>query len=201
MKSSLAALALIISISCVLPATAAEGDPAAPVHQLNDALLDVMKQGDKLDIQGREAKLKPVIASAYDMPAVTKATLGVAANKLSPEDLAKLSDAYAHLSVATYADQFTKFNGERFEVGQPHPGANGATVVPSFIVGSDGNRTAIDYVMHEDGGKWGIVDVLFNGSISQIAVRRSELVPIFRQQGLQGLIDALDKKTQAMEKK
>jgi phospholipid transport system substrate-binding protein len=200
MKSSFAALVLILSSVCVLPATA-EGDPAAPVHQLCDGLIDAMKLGDKAGIQGREDKLKPVIASAYDMPAVTKATLGVAANKLSPEDLTKLSDAYAHLSVATYADQFSKYGGERFEVGQPRPGANGTTVVPSFIITGDGNRTAIDYVMHEENGKWGIVDILFNGSISQVAVRRSELVPIYRQNGLQGLIDALDKKTQAMEKK
>ena len=200
MKSRLAALALILSTACVLPATA-EGDPAAPVRQLNDTLLDVMKQGDKLGMQGREEKLRPAISAVYDMPGVTRATLGVAANKLSPDDLARLSDAYAHLSAATYADQFARYGGERFEVGQPHPGANGTTVVPSFITGGDGNRVAIDYVVHEEDGKWGILDVLFNGSISQVAVRRSELVPIFRQNGLQGLIDALDKKTLAMEKK
>ena len=71
-------------------------------------------------------------------------------------------------------------------MGQPHPGANGTTVVPSFIITGGGGRTAIDYVLHENNGSWGIIDVLFNGAISQIAVRRSELVPIFRQNGLDG---------------
>ena len=201
MKSRFAALALILSAVCVFPATA-DTDPAAPVHQLCDALIASMKQGEQVGIQARENKLRPVIAAVYDMPAVTKTTLGVSANKLSPEDLQKLSDAYGRFSVATYADQFSKFGGEHFEVGEPHPGAQPNTVVvPSVIVGGDGSRTEIDYVMHEANGGWAILDVLFNGSISQVAVRRSEFVPLFRQNGLQGLVDVLDQKTAALEKK
>jgi phospholipid transport system substrate-binding protein len=200
MKSTFAALALILTTACVLPATA-DTDPATPVRQLCDQLIEAMKQGDKLGMSGRENKLRPVIASAYDMGAVTRNTLGVAANKLSADDLAKLADAYTHLSVATYADQFAKFGGEHFEVGEPHPGANGNTVVPSVIVGGDGSRTEIDYLVHEVNGGWGIVDVLFNGSISQTAVRRSEFVPIFRRDGLDGLIKVLDDKSAGLEKK
>lgn len=200
MKSILAAIALFLATACGLPATA-ESDPAAPVHKLCDALIETMKQGKELGFHGRENKLRPVIEGAYDMTAVTKATLGLAANKLSPEDLKKLSDAYGRLSVATYADQFSKWDGEKFEVGQPHPGANGATVVPSVIVSGDGNRTQIDYVMHETEGAWNIVDVLFNGSISQVAVRRSEFLPLYRQNGLDALVAQLDKKAVDLEKK
>lgn len=202
MKSRTAALALFLMTACVLPATAAEGDPAAPVHKLCDSLIEAMKEGDKLGMQGRENKLRPVIFAAYDMTAVTKTTLGTSANKLSPEDLQKLSEAYGRFSVATYADQFAKYGGEHFEVGEPRPGAlAGTIVVPSVIVGGDGSRTEIDYVMHEANGGWGITDVLFNGSISQVAVRRSEFVPIFRQNGLQALVEILDQKTAALEKK
>jgi len=201
MKSRFAALALILSAVCVLPATA-DTDPAAPIHRLCDALINSMKQGEQVGILARESKLRPVIAAVYDMPAVTKTTLGVAANKLSPEDLEKLSDAYGRFSVATYADQFAKFGGEHFEVGESHPGAQpGTFVVPTVIVGGDGSRTEIDYVMHEANGGWAILDVLFNGSISQVAVRRSEFVPLFRQNGLQGMVDVLDHKTAALEKK
>ena len=200
MKSTLAVIALFLATLCVVPATA-DGDPAAPVHKLCNSLIEVMKQGKELGFQGRVNKLKPVVSGAYDMPAVTKATLGLAANKLSPEDLAKLSDAYGRFSIATYADQFAKWDGERFEVGTPHPGANGATVVPTVIVGSDGSRTGIDYVMHETDGNWTIIDVLFNGSISQVAVRRSEFVPIYRQSGLDGLVTVIDTKAAALERK
>lgn len=200
MKSTLAAIALLFASVHAVPASA-ETDPAAPVHKLCDTLIEVMKQGKDLGFKGRENKLKPVVGSVYDMTALTKATLGLAANKLSPEDLAKLSDAYARFSVATYADQFSKWDGEKFEVGQPHPGANGNTVVPTFIVSGDGSRTGIDYVMHEAEGGWSIVDVLFNGSISQVAVRRSEFLPIYRQNGLDFLVAQIDTKATGLEKK
>jgi len=166
MKSTLAAIALLLGTACAVPATA-ESDPTIPVHQLCDRLIEVMKQGKELGFQGRENKLRPVVGGVYDMTAVTKTTLGLAANKLSPEDLAKLADAYGRFSIATYADQFSSWGGEHFEVQEPHPGANGTTVVPSVIVSSDGSRTGIDYVVHENNGNWTIVDVLFNGSISQ----------------------------------
>ncbi len=73
-------------------------------------------------------------------------------------------------------------------------------VVPTVLV-SGASRTSIDYVMHDTDGNWTIIDVLFNGSISQVAVRRSEFVPIFRQSGLDGLIKLIDTKTAALEKK
>jgi phospholipid transport system substrate-binding protein len=102
--------------------------------------------------------------------------------------------------VATYADQFRKWGGERFEVAEPRATANGM-VVPTIIVDGAGNRTAIDYLLHEADGGWRIIDVLFQGSVSQVAVRRSEFVPLFRQNGLDALIAMLDSKTQALEKK
>ena len=202
MKSRIPAFLLILLFALGGPARAADADPAAPIHLLCDKLIEVMKQGKELGFQGREDKLKPVVAAVYDMPALTKTTLGLAASKLTPEEVQSLADAYARFSVATYADQFKSWGGEKFEIGAPHPAATGGnTVVPTFIVGGDGNRTAIDYLMHEVDGSWRVVDVLFNGSVSQVAVRRSEFVPIFRQNGLAALIAVLDSKAQALEKK
>jgi phospholipid transport system substrate-binding protein len=179
----------------------AEGDAAAPIRILCDRLLEVMKQSGELGFHGREAKLRPVIGSVYDMHQVTKNTLGLAANKLSPDETKQLADAYGRFSAATYADQFNSYGGERFEIESPRPATNGMMVVTSYIIGSDGSKTEIDYLVHENGGAWQIVDVLFEGSVSQVAVRRSEFVPIFRQKGVDALIAMLDTKSQALGKK
>lgn len=183
-----------------LPARAAD-DPRAVVERLSQTLLEVMKRGRELGFQGRVERLKPVVASAYDMMAMTKGTLGVAANKLSTEDAGRLAEAYTRFSVATYADQFDSWGGERFEVGEPRPSANGMVVVPSQIIPGSGDPTRIDYLMHEDAGHWTIVDVLFDGSVSQVAVRRSEFASIFRKDGLPGLITLLDDKSASLGKK
>lgn len=200
MKSRFLVIILLIALSFGGSARA-ESDPTQPVRLLCDSLIFVMKQGAQLGFQGRENKLRPVVDSVYDMGAVTQNTLGLAAKKLSPEETSQLAAAYGHFSVATYADQFRAWDGERFEIDAPRPQANGTILVPSWIVGNDGSRTAIDYVMHDVNGSWRIVDVLFQGSVSQVAVRRSEFVPIFRQSGVGALIALLDGKSEALEKK
>ena len=200
MKSIFRIIPLLIALLIAVPA-AADADPTAEVRLLCDRLIEVMKQGPQLGFEGRENKLRPVLSSAYDMQAVTKSTLGLAANKLTPEETEKLAEAYSRFSVATYADQFRSWGGESFQIEAPRPSTNGNMVVPSYIVGGDGNRTGIDYLVHESDGAWRIIDVLFQGSVSQVAVRRSEFVPIFRSQGVGALIAMLDTKTQALEKK
>jgi phospholipid transport system substrate-binding protein len=190
----------LLSVLPPLPARAAD-NPRAVVERLSQTLLEIMKRGRELGFQGRVERLKPVVASAYDMVAMTKGTLGVAANKLSTEDTDRLAEAYTRFSVATYADQFDSWGGERFEVGEPRSSANGMVVVPSQIIPGSGSPTRVDYLMHEDAGRWTIIDVLFDGSVSQVAVRRSEFVSIFRKDGLPGLITLLDDKSASLGKK
>ncbi len=176
----------------------AESDPRTVIQTFSDQLIAVMKDGPNLGFKGREERLRPAVAAAYDMVAMTKGTLGLAAGKLSADETAQLAEAYTRFSVATYADQFDAWDGERFEVGEARPAANGLMLVPSKIIPASGAPTAIDYLMHQDGGSWKIIDVLFDGSISQVAVRRSEFVPVFRREGLNGLISLLDNKSTAL---
>ena len=197
MKLKSAALLVLLLFGLAGNANA-ESDPKAVVQTLNDRLIEVMKHGSELGFKGREDKLRPVVSAVYDMTAMTKSTLGLAGAKLSPEDAAKLAEAYTRYSVATYAEQFNAWSGERFEVDQPRAADNGQMLVPSWIVAADGSRTSIDYLMHDDGGSWRIVDVLFDGAVSQVAVRRSEFVPIFRRDGLAALIAVLDNKAASL---
>lgn len=192
-------VAVLFALLVGLPGSAlAQSDPRAVIQTFSDQLIAVMKQGPQLGFKGREERLRPAVAAAYDMMAMTKGTLGLAANKLSPDETIQLADAYTRFSVATYADQFDTWNGERFEVGEVRPAANGLMLVPSKIITASGAPTAIDYLMHKDGDSWKIVDVLFDGTISQVAVRRSEFVPVFRREGLSGLIALLDNKAGAL---
>jgi len=73
--------------------------------------------------------------------------------------------------------------------------------VPSWIAPKTGDSTEIDYVMREIDGHWKVVDVLYDGTVSQVAVRRSEFGSIFRGKGLAGLIEVIEKQTAALDKK
>ncbi|MTJ83334.1 MAG: organic solvent ABC transporter [Telmatospirillum sp.] len=195
--------AFLFSLFLALPFAAhAEGTPRETVQALCDGLLDVMKHSKELGFQGRADKLAKVVPVVYDMPAATRATLGVSFAKLSPDEARQLTDAFQRLSVASYAEQFDGFEGEHFEVGEPRPASTeGSQIVPSRIVTKAGQGTEIDYIVHQDGGRWKIVDVLLDGTISQTAVRRSEFVSIFRRDGFPGLMSVLDQKISAMGSK
>ncbi|CCG39858.1 ABC transporter substrate-binding protein [Magnetospirillum molischianum] len=191
-----AILALVILVAG-LSAPARAGEAEAVIATFNDRLLDVMKTGQKLGFNGRVEKLRPAVAAAYDMAAMTRATLGAAAAKMAPEEALRLSDAYTRFSVATYAAQFDDWNGERFEVGEARASTQGAVIVPTKIVPKDSEPVAIDYLLREDQGRWRIVDVYYQGTVSQVAVRRSEFLSIYRAKGLDGLIETLDAQTRA----
>jgi phospholipid transport system substrate-binding protein len=190
---------LVVALMLALPVGAHAEEGAKEVIQtLCGRLLVVMKQGAQLGFQGRVDKLSNVIEISYDMPATTKATLGVAFSKLSTDEATQLTDTFARFSVYSYAEQFDGWDGEVFEVGDPKPSTEGAVIVPSRIVAKNGAATEIDYLMHQDGGRWKIIDVLLDGTISQTAVRRSEFVSIFRRDGFPGLIAMLTRKMSAM---
>jgi phospholipid transport system substrate-binding protein len=195
-------LYVLVLLAGVLPAAAhAANDPRQVVQQFSDRLLDVMKNAKALGFQGRAEKLTPAVEQAYDMREMTKSAVGPSAGRLTPEQLDRLSQAFEKFTVANYADQFDGWSGERFEVDQPRTSGE-SVVVPSKIFPGSGEPTAIDYVMHKDGnGDWKIVDVLLDGTISQVAVRRSEFSSIVRREGPAGLADVLDRKSEAMASK
>ncbi len=195
----LGALFLVAAL-IILPSAfaSAEAAPKAVIEDFNAKLLDVMKHGGTLGFRGREEKMRNAVSVAYDMAALTRKTLGVAAAKLSPEEAEQVAEAYLRFSAATYADQFTAWGGEKFEVDDARPAVDGMVVVPSRIIPASGNPVDIDYLMQQDGGNWRIVDVLFDGAISQVAVRRSEILPVFRKDGVKGLVALLEAKTQAL---
>jgi phospholipid transport system substrate-binding protein len=68
-------------------------------------------------------------------------------------------------------------------------------VVQTRIVSSSGESHELDYVMRREGGTWKAVDVLADGSISRVAVQRSDFRRLVTRGGAQALIDMLDQKT------
>jgi phospholipid transport system substrate-binding protein len=196
--------ALLLMSAVLLPpghAARAETTPRAVIEDFSAKLVDVMKHGNTLGFKGREEKMRLAVTVAYDMAALTQRTLGVAATRLSPAEIGQLEEAYLHFSAATYADQFNSWGGERFEVDDGRPAADGMTLVPSRIVSASGKATEIDFLMKQDAGHWQIVDVLFDGAISQVAVRRSEILPVFRKDGVQALVALLDARADALAEK
>jgi phospholipid transport system substrate-binding protein len=54
--------------------------------------------------------------------------------------------------------------------------------------------------MHQNQGSWQISDVYLDGTISQLAIQRSEFYSILRREGVDGLVMALNRKVDLLGK-
>jgi phospholipid transport system substrate-binding protein len=193
-----AGAAFAVSLSA-LDTRAAAATPATTLTSFYDVLLSVMKEGQKLGFDGRRQKLAPAVMRAFDLSLMTRLVVGLQWPSLPADEQRQLVAAFTEFSVATYASQFDDFSGERFEVDpKPAPAPGGDVIVKTKLVQSSGEPVQLDYLLRQEQGDWRIIDVYLQGTISQLAARRSEFSAILRDQGASGLIAVLKEKTKAL---
>lgn len=173
-----AAMALVFALAGA-PARAAAADPAvAQIESFNAALMDTMKQGKALGPQGRFRKLEPTVARTFDLATMTRFAVGPSWTSMSAADQQSLVSAFGRLTTAGYASNFKSYSGETFDV-TPTPLTRGVDkVVQTKLTPSGGDPVSISYRMRQSGGTWKVIDVLLQGTISQLTIRRSDLASV-----------------------
>ena len=87
----------------------------------------------------------------------------------------------------------TTYAGEQLQVTGEQPYGSD-TIVQTRIVKSNGEATSLNYLVRQNRGSWQISDVYLDGTISQLAVQRSEFSSVLRREGVDGLVMALNRK-------
>ena len=165
-----------------------------PIHQLYDTLLALMRMGAAIPFRNRYDTLGPVIDRVFDLSTVLRTSVGMRWGALGGPAQQALHDAFRRFTIATYVANFDKFEGERFEIS-PTPRPSGADqIVQSRIVRSTGDPVRLDYVMRQAGGGWRVVDVLLDGTISRVAVQRSDFRGLLEHGDATALIARLQRK-------
>jgi phospholipid transport system substrate-binding protein len=175
------------------PAAAATVDGAATVKNFYSTLLDTMRGGAQLGAKGRYARISPVVEQSFDIPFMTRLAVGPEWNSLTGAQQAQVTEAFERYVSAVYAERFDSYSGEQLTVTGETTSPAG-TVILSQIVKSDGEPVHINYLMRDNK----IADVYLNGTISELATRRSEFGSILKTQGIDGLITALNNKAAAL---
>lgn len=188
-----ASLALPVQFAGAFPG----GNGADTVRAFYSTLMDTMRDGRALGAQGRYARLAPAIAQSFDIPLMTRLAVGPDWNTLNAAQQAQVIQAFERYIAAVYAERFDSYAGEQLKVIGEQASPAG-TIITSQIVKSDGQPVNINYLMRQNGGSWQIADVYLNGTISELATRRSEFSGILRSQGINGLITALNNKAAAL---
>jgi phospholipid transport system substrate-binding protein len=191
---TLAGIALCLALATLSPRAVAMGTSGGDtVRGWYDTLLTTMRNGPALGPRGRYAKLEPAVRRVFDVAFMTRLAVGPDWAGLTEPQRQQVSQAFERYIVAVYAERFHSYSGERLQVTGEHS-SPGGTVITSQIIKSDGQPVNINYLMRDHGGVWRIADVYLDGTISELATRRSEFASILRAGGINGLIETLNTK-------
>jgi phospholipid transport system substrate-binding protein len=193
--------ALLLSLAALVTAAAlpkrvhaADDALEAPLRDLYAALEATMRAGRATPFAQRFEALAPVLDRVFDLETILKVSVGLRWDSLDPAVRAKLLKVFRRFTIATYVANFDKYDGERFRILPVSRESGADRIIGTEIVGGDGQRIRLDYVMRDGSGAWRVVDVLFEGSISRVAVQRSDFRKILASGDADALIGSLHRK-------
>ena len=188
-------LSVLAALLTLAPAAGAQtaADPAAQqIKSFYATLLDTMKRGPQLGIQGRFTALEPAVDRAYDLSTMMQFIVGPAWSTFSDADKTALVSAFRRMTVADYASNFERFSGERFDVDAAVQQRGEDKIVQSQLVPSGEKPVAMIYRMRQSGGTWKIIDVFLAGYVSQAALKRSDFASTLQSGGAKGLVTKIN---------
>lgn len=198
MKAHSTVRAIILGLAGMLLAGAAiAAEPSAPVkviETMHAGMLEVMRTAATTTFEERAAKLEPVIETAYDLDFMGRKSLGKSFDVLSPEDQKRWLELFHTFMVANYAGRFTSFSGQKFETLGEEPAAQDTVLVRTRLVDPGKENVDLAYRMRQQDGAWKVIDVYLKGTVSELALRRSDFTAILDREGFPALIANLDGK-------
>jgi phospholipid transport system substrate-binding protein len=175
------------------PPTNAVDSATQVIENLHAELLGVMKQADELGYTGRYKRLAPVVTSTYDLPFIAKTVVGRYWKKFTPEQKSEFVETFTRMSIATYADRFDGYSGERFKTISEDPLRRGRLVVKTVLIKSSGEQIQLDYILHQSSDKWLIINVIAQG-VSDLSLKRADYTSYLKKKGFDDLLSKINEK-------
>lgn len=192
------ALTLLLAGAAPLQApsrAAAESEPpSAVVETLHETLIGVMKDAGTLGYDGRYDRLAPVLNQVFDIPFMAEKSVGRHWKTASEAQRAELLGTFNRFIIANYAGRFDGYGDQSFETLGEEPSIKGTMLVRTRLVEPGGDVVQLNYRLRQVDGDWKIIDIYLNGTVSELALRRSEYSTLIQREGFGGLLAALDEK-------
>ncbi len=168
--------------------------PRIVVEKFQQSLLGVMKEARALGVKGRFERLESPIEDSFHVPLMTQVVTGIYWNQANRGQRRDLVDAFRRMSISTLATLFDDYSGQVFETMGEKDGPSKTRIVETRIVDPDKSFVDIDYVVKAIKDRWYIVDVVVDNGISELSTRRSEYHRLLSNEGVDGLVKALNAK-------
>jgi len=165
---------------------------AAIVERLHGTLHTMMVEANTLGYDGRLTVIEPVLNETFDFATISRIVTGRAWKDLDAGRRENFVRLFGMLSAATYASNFSSYDGERFETLSTEE-QRGSLLVKSVLIKRDGERVTLDYVLRKRDDVWRIVNVIAQG-VSDLSLKRADYTAVIKSEGFDSLIAKLNGK-------
>jgi phospholipid transport system substrate-binding protein len=171
--------------------------PDQLVQKITTEVLDAIKNDKDLAAGNRDKAVKLAqekVLPYVDFQHATRLAVGRSWREATPQQREQLVTQFRNMLVRTYSNAIQPYQGQTLKVlplrGKPDPDD---TTVRTEFVRSGGQPLPIDFAMRKTDQGWKVYDIVVDG-VSLVLTYRSEFDAIVKQKGIDGLIQALEKK-------
>lgn len=191
-RAVLSAMAGFVLLAGVARAEQPSG-PSAPIAAMVAGLSALEKKDKGTPFLDRYHGLEPLIDQAFNLPHILQTVVGLRWASLPQDQKDRLATVFRAFTVASYVANFS-FGGDTVQMLPETRTAGTDTIVETQILSQGSAPTRVDYAMRQGTSGWQAVDVLLEGTISRVAVQRSDFRSLLEGGSAQPLIDSLERK-------
>jgi phospholipid transport system substrate-binding protein len=202
-RSPIFRLALAAGASALLAgaAFAQASDPAAAkIESFDAAVIKTLQAGKAAGAAGRAKVVGPAVEQTFDLPFMVRFAVGTDWAKMSADDQAALQKAYARYAVANWAKNFNDYSGQKLELDGPVQDRGSDKFVKTKLTSPGSAPVPLAYRLRDTGSGWKVIDVYYNGGISQLTTQRSDFASTLSSGGAKALVTKLDAQTDKLLK-
>ena len=177
----------LISILVFYSETKSESKVLTEINELHKSLIKISSKTINSD---NLALIDDVIKNSYDLEKMGKMIIGVDWKQMNTNTQKEFINVFKRFISINYLRRFNKINELSFE-HQTVTVIEDKFKLARVILTADNEKIKIDYLLGLKNEKWKIFDVLLDGSISEIATKKSDFKKIIREEGVDGLLKHL----------
>ena len=167
--------------------TKSESKVLAGVNELHESLIKISNKtinSDNLEL------IDDVVKNSYDLEKMGKIIIGVDWKQMDTKSQKEFINVFKRFISVNYFRRFNKINELNFE-HQTVKVIGDKFKLAGVILTADNEKLKIDYLLGFKNEKWKIFDVLIDGSISEVATKKSDFKKIIKEEGVSGLVKNL----------
>ena len=167
--------------------TKSESKVLEGVNELHESLIKISKKTINSD---NLAMIDDVVKNSYDLEKMSKIIIGVDWKQMETKNQKEFVNVFKRFVSVSGVRRFNKINELHFE-HQTVTNIKDKFKLAKVILTADNEKFQIDYLLGFKNEKWKIFDVLIDGSISEVATKKSDFKKIIKEEGVSGLVKNL----------